>query len=250
MASWPSIVLDVEVATGETNAGDQLLPRLEATTATSGIAIRTVTADAGDAYAKLFGGLERRGIEGLIPTKAEPIRSPVPLRRFRDEARHDRVVRPRGKVLRAGQPVEHGRCFHARPRDGSRCDLVALGVAKGRRAKSVVIGDDDPALLRARRRRERWSHDDDRLYQRHRWRAEGDHGEAKTWHGLARAVRRGLETMRIQAFLTAAAVHLQRLAATLLELWRRRITAASIPYGDRHQPRARSFDGRLCRASA
>jgi hypothetical protein len=26
---------------------------------------------------------------------------------------------------------------------------------------------------------------------RHRIRAEGFHGEAKTWHGLARAVRRG-----------------------------------------------------------
>lgn len=29
--------------------------------------------------------------------------------------------------------------------------------------------------------------------------AEGYHGEAKTWHGLARAIRRGLQNMRIQA---------------------------------------------------
>jgi hypothetical protein len=36
-----------------------------------------------------------------------------------------------------------------------------------------------------------------RLYQRHRWRSEGFHGEAKSWHGLARAVRRGLTNMRI-----------------------------------------------------
>src|SRR6056297_4291697 len=70
-----------------------------------------------------------------------------------------------------------------------------------------------PALLRARRRRERWGETEDDLYQRHRWRSEGFHGEAKTWHGLARAVRRGLENMRIQAFLTAAAVNLKRLAA-------------------------------------
>jgi transposase-like protein len=39
-------------------------------------------------------------------------------------------------------------------------------------------------LLRARRRRERWSKEDQQLYQRHRWRSEGFHGEAKTWHGL------------------------------------------------------------------
>jgi hypothetical protein len=79
-----------------------------------------------------------------------------------------------------------------------------------------VLSDDHPALLRARRRRERWSGTDRRLHERHRWRVEGVHGEAKTWHGLARAVRRGLANMRIQAFLTAAAINLKRLAASLL----------------------------------
>jgi hypothetical protein len=83
-----------------------------------------------------------------------------------------------------------------------------------------VIVHDYPALLRARRRRERWSEEDDRLYRRHRWRSEGFHGEAKTWHGLARAVRRGLENMRIQSFLTAAAINLKRLAAALLAMFR------------------------------
>jgi hypothetical protein len=73
-------------------------------------------------------------------------------------------------------------------------------------------------LLRARRRRERWSAEDLRLYQRHRWRSEGFHGEAKTWHGPARAVRRGLANMKIQAYLTAAAINLKRLAAAILAL--------------------------------
>lgn len=123
-----------------------------------------------------------------------------------------------GKILRPGAPVKHGRFFHSRQRDGVRCDLAALCLSKGRTVKSVVIGDHHPALLRARRRRERWSAEDDRLYQRHRWRSEGYHGEAKTWHGLARAVRRGLDNMRIQAFLTAAAVNLKRLAAAVLRI--------------------------------
>jgi hypothetical protein len=83
-----------------------------------------------------------------------------------------------------------------------------------------VIVHDYPALLRARRRRERWSEEDDRLYRRHRWRSEGFHGEAKTWHGLARAVRRGIENMRIQSFLTAAAINLKRLAAALHAMMR------------------------------
>ena len=93
-----------------------------------------------------------------------------------------------------------------------------LCLSPGRVNKAIVIGDDYPALLRARRRRERWSDEDRRLYQRHRWRVEGVHGEAKTWHGLARAVRRGLANMQIQAYLTAAAINLKRLAAALLSI--------------------------------
>jgi hypothetical protein len=44
--------------------------------------VKTVTADAGYAYGKVYGDLERRGIDPVIPAKAEPIRRAVPLRRF------------------------------------------------------------------------------------------------------------------------------------------------------------------------
>lgn len=83
----------------------------------------------------------------------------------------------------------------------------------------MVVSDDHPALLRARRRKERWSEEDARLYQRPRWRSEGFHGEAKCWHGLARAIRLGLHNMRVQSFLTAMAVNLKRLAAALFLIW-------------------------------
>jgi len=212
------VVLDVEVTTGEVNEGEQLLARLDATALTTGAAVETVTADAGYAYAKIFGGLERRGIHSVIPTKAEPIRSPVPMRRFRYDAKNDVLKCPRGKKLKPGRPVKHGRFFTSRARDCRGCDLARLCLSKGRVNKAVVLGNDYPALLRARRRRERWSEEDRLLYQRHRWRSEGFHGEAKTWHGLARAVRRGLANMRIQAFLTAAAINLKRLAKALLAL--------------------------------
>ncbi len=81
-------------------------------------------------------------------------------------------------------------------------------LSPGRVNKAVVVSNDHPALLRARRRKERWSEEDVRLCRRHRWRSEGFHGEAKCWHGLARAIRRGLQNMRIQAFLTAMVVNL------------------------------------------
>jgi transposase len=214
------VVLDVEITTGEINEGQVALERIDAAAATTGAPIRTVTADAGYAYAKVYGGLERREIAAVIPAKAEPIRSPVPLRRFRYDARHDILKCPRGKILRPTRPVKHGRFFYSRAVGCRGCDLAALCLSKGRVNKAVVVGDDYPALLRARRRRERWTDEDRRLYQRHRWRSEGYHGEAKTWHGLARAVRRGLPNMRIQAYLTAAAVNLKRLAAAFLAILR------------------------------
>jgi transposase len=210
------VVLDVVVTTGEVNEGQLLERQIDHVGAVTGEAIVTVTADAGYAYGKVYDALERRQIEALIPAKAEPIRSPVPLRRFRYDARHDLVKCPQGRTLRPQRPTKHGRFFYSRARDCARCPLRGLCLSPGRANKAIVIGDHHPALLRARRRRDRWTDHDRRLYQRHRWRSEGFHGEAKTWHGLARAVRRGLANMQIQAYLTAAAINLKRLAAALL----------------------------------
>lgn len=215
------VVLDVEVTTGEVNEGQVVLDRLDAAAATTGIPIQTATADAGYAYAKVFAGLEARTIDAVIPTKAEPPPGKViPTRRFKFDAQANIARCPRGKILRPkGKPHRGFQYFHARTGDCGRCPLRARCVSPSRHARVVVFNLDHPSLLRARRRRLRWGTEEDRLYQRHRWRSEGFHGEAKTWHGLARAVRRGLSNMRIQAFLTAAAINLKRLAAALLALF-------------------------------
>jgi transposase len=217
------VILDVEVTTGQTNEGDIIEPQIDEVRATTGVDPKTITADAGYAYAKVYAALERRGIDALIPAKAEPIRSRVPMRRFRYDAKHDILKCPRGRILRPKRPLKYGRFFYSKAKDCARCPLKGDCLSKGRVNKAVVVGDDYPALLRARRRRERWSQDEQRLYQRHRWRSEGFHGEAKTWHGLARAVRRGLANMKIQAYLTAAAINLKRLAAAFFALLARSI---------------------------
>jgi transposase len=218
------VILDVEVTTGERNEGEMIEPQVDEVKATTGIDIKTVTADAGYAYAKVYGALERRAINALIPAKTEPIKSRVPLKRFRYDAKHDILKCPRGRILRPARPIKHGRFFYSKAKDCVRCPLRGDCLSKGRVNKAVVVGHDYPALLRARRRRERWSAEDRRLYPRPRWRSEGFHGEAKTWHGLGRAVRRGLTNMKIQAYLTAAAINLKRLAAALLALFPAEIT--------------------------
>ena len=173
----------------------------------------TTAADAGCAFAKVCGGLERRGIDPLIPAKREPAKSRVPLRRFRYDAKHDIMKCPRGKALRPGKPRKHGRFFHAKAKDCARCPLKGDCMSKQSRCRTAVIGDDYPALLRGRRRTLRRSEEDRQLYRRHFWRSKGFHGETKTRHGLRRAVRRGLGNMKIQSCPTAAAINLKRLAA-------------------------------------
>ena len=84
--------------------------------------------------------------------------------------------------------------------------------------RAILLHKDHPALLRARRQRARWGERERGLYAQHRSWVEGIHGEAKTWHGLARAIRRGLANMQIQAYLTAAVINLKRLAAAVIAL--------------------------------
>ena len=103
------VILDVEVTTGQTNEGEMIEPQVDEVKATTGVDIKTVTADAGYAYAKVYGALERRDIDALIPAKAEPIRSRVPLRRFRYDAKHDILKCPTGRILRPTRPIKHGR---------------------------------------------------------------------------------------------------------------------------------------------
>lgn len=72
------------------------------------------------------------------------------------------------------------------------------------------------AILCARRKRLAWGEGERATYIRHRGRVEGAHGTAKMLHGFARAVRRGLGNMRIQALLTAVAMNLKKLAAAVM----------------------------------
>ena len=233
------VVLDVAVTTGAVSEHRMLEAQVDAVRETTGRAVGTVTADAGYAYADVFAGLEHRGIDPVIPTRKDPSRSPVPLRRFRYDARRHLVKCPRGRTLHPVRRLQRGQVFLSRVGDCARCPLRAGCLPASRANKQVVIPHAYPALLRARRRRARWSVDDQRLYQRHLWRSEGFHGEAKTWHGLGRAVRRGLDNMKIQTYLTAAAINLKRLAATLpavlWAIWAKR-DACAPPSGARLAP--------------
>ena len=247
------VVLDVSVTAGTVNEREVIESQVVAAPPrgcptvceVSGRAPAMVTADSGYAYSKVYAALERRGVAALIPSKKEPSQSRVPLRLFRYDARHDVVKCPRGKTLSPRRSEERGRYYGSKTRDCAGCALRSDCLPQARSSKEVLIPHAYPALLRARRRHARWGEEERRMWRRHMWRSEGYHGEAKTWHGLARAVRRGLENMKIQSYLTAAAINLKRLAAalaaSLLALWRARVARKRRLRAHRAHPRRAGF---------
>ena len=208
------VVVDVEVTTGETSEGKQLPVQIERIEAQTGKRLKTVTADGAYAHPANYALLESRGIEAIIPPQAEN-RHPrrIPLRRFKVDARHDVVRCPAGKSLTRSSETFNGAMYRARRADCRACGLRSRCLPPTAHSRTVLIVTNHPSLLRARRRHAHWDETERTLYRRHRWRAEGVHGESKTVHGLRRAARRGLQNVRIQSYLTAAVMNLKRLAA-------------------------------------
>ena len=210
------VVLDVETTTGEASEGKELLKQIERTEQTTGKKIITVTADMAYAHTENYSQLEQRKTEAIIPVQTSHT-SPknIPIQRFKYDARNQIVRCPRGKILRRSCRTDKGWVYRATNKNCRNCPLRSRCISSTAKVRLVLITDGYESLLRARRR---WQKRDENIkdkYTRHKWRVEGIHGEAKTQHGLRRAVRRGLANVSIQVYLTAMVMNLKRLAAFL-----------------------------------
>jgi len=214
------VIVDVEVTTGEASEGAQLPEEIERIEENTGTVPAAVTADAAYAHSANYAHCEERDVEAVVPPQRER-RQPkrIPARRFKYDACHNRVRCPAGRTLTRSSRAGNGWTYRAKTSDCRSCPLRERCIAPSASSRSIVIVDGYEALLRARRWWPRRDAATRRLYSRHRWRVEGVHGEAKTQHGLRRAVRRGLWNVAIQAYLTAAVMNLKRLAALLWTLW-------------------------------
>jgi transposase len=210
------VIVDVEVTTGEVSEGGQLTKQLERIENNTGQRIHTLTADSGYAHPSNYAHLEQRNIQAVIPPQTE-VKHPqrIPIRRFKYDARHKIVRCPAGRTLRQSTKQKNGWFYRARRCDCQSCPLRGRCISDTASSRMILIVNDYESLIRARRDRRRWSPEKKVMYQRHRWRVEGVHGEEKKWHGLGRAVRRGLSNVAIQAYMTAAVINLKRLAAFL-----------------------------------
>jgi len=208
------VIVDVDLTTGEDNEGQRLIETVERIEKATGKELKQVTADASYAHARNYEELERRGIDAIIPPQRERSKDKrIPIRRFKYDGKHEVVKCPRGKILERSSRTEKGWFYRAKSVDCQCCPLLKRCVPETAKARSILIVDGYDALLRARRRKQQgWDENTQRVYNRHRSRVEGVHGEGKTQHGLRRAIRRGLVNVAIQVYLIAAVINLKRLA--------------------------------------
>ncbi|MHC5118517.1 MAG: transposase [Planctomycetota bacterium] len=156
--------------------------------------------------------LEKKQIDAVIPPQKENSKPKrLPIRLFKYDAKHKIVTCPGGKTLTRRTEDKKGWVYRSSAKDCRRCKLRKRCLSEAVKSRSVLIGHGYEALLRARRRHREPDKKFRQTYSRHRWKIEGMHGEAKTQHGLRRAVRRGLSNVAIQAYLTAAVINLKRL---------------------------------------
>ena len=210
------VIVDVDVTTGEQSEGSQLPAQIERIENNTGKKIKTLTADSGYAHGKNYELLEYKGIDAIIPPQRRSSKARyLPLRCFNYDAKNKIVKCPRGKVLTRRAQNTKGWVYRSKPKDCRSCRLRKQCLRGRSASRDVLIRDGHDSYLRARRRHRQRDDKYVETYKRHRWRAEGMHGEAKTQHGLRRAVRRGLSNVAIQAYLTAAVINLKRLVAFL-----------------------------------
>lgn len=211
------IVVDVDVTTGQVNEGKQLPEQLQRIEANIGRKPETVTADASYAHGANYQHLEQQQVEAIIPPQSNASKSScIPSCRFSYDAHHRIVVCPAQRKLTYRGSTEKGDLYRSAAKNCQRCPLRSRCFSDTAHYRTILIGPGYEALLRARRKHAWGDVRRKALYTRHRWRVEGIHGEAKTQHGLRRAVRRGLWNVAIQAYLTAVVMNLKRLAAVLL----------------------------------
>lgn len=206
------VIVDVDITTGQKSEGNQLPDQIERIESNTGKQIKTLSADAGYAHGRNYEHLEEKNIDAVIPPQKEN-NNPrcLPARRFKYDTKNKIVKCPAGKILTRRTENKQGWIYRSTSKDCSNCALRKRCLGDNSKSRTIIISNGYEAMLRARRRRRKPDKKFIKTYSRHRWKVEGMHGEAKTQHGLRRAVRRGLANVAIQAYLTAAVINLKRL---------------------------------------
>jgi hypothetical protein len=192
---------------------DRVLKRLERLP-------EAVCADAAYGSGRNYVALAERGIRLVSPPpKAKTYTGDAyfTVVDFEYDETDDMFICPAGKELKyLSTEKKRGRRIYRAQRSACReCPLKSQCTRSNRRAVKVSAYHGGLVKLRADSKTDSFR----QLYRRRAPVIEGVFGEAKQWHGLRRAWRRGLSKMRVQCLLIAAVINFKRLAAVFAALF-------------------------------
>ena len=212
------VVLEVSVEPANVNEGGDLLPSVKKAAARLDSSPDTVCADSAYASGKNAAACNDEGIRLVSPPRAarnHHSHEQFTIEQFTYDDERDLFICPAGKVLskasRKGNKKGRWK-YRASAKDCRRCSLKSQCTRTSARCLSVT--SHHGAL--ARLRQDSHSADFKALYRRRAPMIEGVFAEAKQWHSLGRAWRRGLSKMRVQCLLVSAVLNFKRLAAASL----------------------------------
>ena len=216
------VILDAEVTTGARHDNQPYLGQLQRIRDRYHITIREATADRGYGSAAIIRSLQESGTTTYIPLWSGRVGNSKYLKGgLAYDKKRDRFRCPQGKYLRPNRSLA-GNCkrYVSSSAACGRCPRRSTCPTEARKKfpnKRYVRRSLDQDLFEEVQARMEKPEFRARLSER-MWKVEGLFSEAKQNHGLARARYRGRSKVQIQAYLSAMAQNLKRLAF-LLYLW-------------------------------
>jgi transposase len=211
------VVLAIDVTPANVNEGHELGTVLAQAQQQAGQVPEVVCADSAYASGENAHACERQGIQLVSPPprpRNHHSRSQFTIEQFTYDESADAFVCPQGKRL-----VNTGRMsgkkqrfkYRASERDCRVCPVKGQCTKGPSRYLNAGVHHAALVRLRADSQTEGFA----QLYRRRSSVVEGVFAEAKQWHGLRRAWRRGLAKVRGQCLLIAAVLNFKRLAARI-----------------------------------
>lgn len=210
------VIVGLEVMSADRPEGLTLASIVDEATTHLGAAPEVVCADAGYGSGENRAECESRDIRLVSPPQPIPTSTEgeyFTVADFEYDASKDVFVCPSGSELHFvgrvhGRPKQ--RRYSATRTACSSCPLRARCTKSDRRQLKVSMYHEALTRLRADHKTESFQ----AVYRRRAPVIEGIFAEAKQWHGLRRAWRRGLSRMRIQCLLIASVLNFKRLIAS------------------------------------
>jgi len=181
----------------------------------------TVCADAAYASGNNSAAMEKRGIRFISPPPKAINQMKglcFTVEDFKYDEELDIFICPAGSILKNIGVVKdrpHQRVYAGLRSVCRKCEFKDKCTRSSRR--TLKVGVNHAALIRLRTDSKTDSFK--QLYKSRAPMVEGIFGEAKQWHGLRRAWRRGMSKMRVQCLLIAAVLNFKRLTAVFYALF-------------------------------